>query len=153
MWSETLANVNPSVIVNRSHFAPGARTSWHQHPLGQILIIETGLAFIQEKEGPIQTVRAGGTVACTPARLAPGTWHLALARRSAAPTHTMTQFAVTHADALATTPDGETRHRRRIHKRSAQSGQPSAGLIGGLADAVRSVLETSPPCQRKASLV
>jgi quercetin dioxygenase-like cupin family protein len=30
-------------------FEPGARTAWHTHPLGQTLIITTGIGWVQKK--------------------------------------------------------------------------------------------------------
>jgi quercetin dioxygenase-like cupin family protein len=43
-------------------FAPGARTAWHTHPLGQTIIIVSGLGHIQRDGGPIETVRTGDVV-------------------------------------------------------------------------------------------
>lgn len=43
-------------------FEPGARTAWHTHPLGQTLIIVSGLGWVQREGGPIQEVRPGDVV-------------------------------------------------------------------------------------------
>ncbi|MDY3809277.1 cupin domain-containing protein [Desulfovibrio sp. PG-178-WT-4] len=43
-------------------FEPGARTAWHTHPLGQALIITSGLGLVQIEGGPIEEVRPGDTV-------------------------------------------------------------------------------------------
>jgi quercetin dioxygenase-like cupin family protein len=43
-------------------FEPGARTAWHTHPLGQILIIMSGCGWVQREGGPIEEVRAGDVV-------------------------------------------------------------------------------------------
>ncbi|MCB1280624.1 MAG: cupin domain-containing protein, partial [Salinibacterium sp.] len=43
-------------------FEPGARTAWHTHPLGQHLIIVSGLGWVQEQGGQIQEVRPGDVV-------------------------------------------------------------------------------------------
>src|SRR5205823_9324821 len=43
-------------------FEPGARTNWHTHPLGQTLIITSGLGWVQRDGGPIQEVRPGDVV-------------------------------------------------------------------------------------------
>ena len=32
-------------------FAPGARSAWHTHPAGQILIVTSGTAWVQEEGG------------------------------------------------------------------------------------------------------
>jgi 4-carboxymuconolactone decarboxylase len=43
-------------------FAPGARSAWHTHPLGQVLIITAGTGRVQIEGGPIQVVHAGDVV-------------------------------------------------------------------------------------------
>src|SRR5258706_5637093 len=40
-------------------FEPGARTAWHTHPLGQVLIVTSGTGRIQRWGGPIEEIRAG----------------------------------------------------------------------------------------------
>lgn len=48
------------------HFEPGARTNWHTHPLGQILIITSGIGRVQHWGGPIQEIRQGDVVRIPP---------------------------------------------------------------------------------------
>ena len=43
-------------------FEPGARTAWHTHPLGQTLIVTSGLGWVQREGGPIQEIRPGDVV-------------------------------------------------------------------------------------------
>ena len=43
-------------------FEPGARTAWHTHPLGQTLIITSGLGWVQAEGAPIEEVRPGDIV-------------------------------------------------------------------------------------------
>jgi quercetin dioxygenase-like cupin family protein len=43
-------------------FEPGARTAWHTHPLGQTLIIVSGLGWVQREGDPVQEVRPGDVV-------------------------------------------------------------------------------------------
>jgi len=66
-------------------FEPGARTAWHTHPLGQILIVTTGLGWVQTEGGPIEEIRPGDVV-----WFAPGEkhWH------GASPTTAMSHIAV-----------------------------------------------------------
>ena len=66
-------------------FEPGARTTWHTHPLGQMLIVTSGLGRVQHEGGPVEEVRPGDVV-----WFAPGEkhWH------GASPTVAMTHFAV-----------------------------------------------------------
>src|SRR2546421_13094142 len=41
-------------------FEPGARTSWHTHPLGQTLIVTAGVGRGRREGGPPQGGRPGG---------------------------------------------------------------------------------------------
>ncbi|HWK94035.1 MAG TPA: cupin domain-containing protein [Pseudolabrys sp.] len=43
-------------------FEPGARTAWHTHPLGQTLIVTSGLGWAQKEGGPIEEIRPGDVV-------------------------------------------------------------------------------------------
>ncbi len=66
-------------------FEPGARTAWHSHPLGQTLIVTSGLGWAQREGGPIEEIRPGDIV-----WFAPGEkhWH------GATPTTAMTHIAI-----------------------------------------------------------
>ena len=43
-------------------FEPGARTAWHTHPLGQTLIVTSGVGLVQQQGHAIQVIRPGDTV-------------------------------------------------------------------------------------------
>src|SRR5260370_29291205 len=43
-------------------FRPGARSAWHTHPLGQILIVTEGVGWVQQWSGPVQVIRKGDVV-------------------------------------------------------------------------------------------
>jgi quercetin dioxygenase-like cupin family protein len=43
-------------------FEPGARTSWHTHPLGQSLIVTAGAGWVQREGGTIEDIRPGDVV-------------------------------------------------------------------------------------------
>lgn len=43
-------------------FEPGARTAWHTHPLGQTLIVTTGVGYVKEWGKPAQQIRPGDIV-------------------------------------------------------------------------------------------
>lgn len=43
-------------------FEPGARTAWHTHPLGQILIVTAGNGWVQQWSGHVQEIREGDVV-------------------------------------------------------------------------------------------
>ena len=66
-------------------FEPSARTAWHTHPLGQTLIVTSGLGWVQREGGPLEEIRPGDIV-----WFAPGEkhWH------GATPTAAMTHIAI-----------------------------------------------------------
>src|SRR5712671_4451648 len=41
---------------NAVTFEPAARTAWHTHPLGQILIVTFGLGWVQRDGGPVEEI-------------------------------------------------------------------------------------------------
>lgn len=43
-------------------FEPGARTAWHTHPLGQTLLVVSGLGRVQRENGPVEAIRPGDIV-------------------------------------------------------------------------------------------
>lgn len=43
-------------------FEPGARTAWHTHPLGQTLIVTSGVGRAQRWGGPVEEIRPGDVV-------------------------------------------------------------------------------------------
>jgi len=43
-------------------FEPGARTAWHTHPLGQTLIVTSGVGRVQRWGGPIEEIRPGDVI-------------------------------------------------------------------------------------------
>ena len=69
-------------------FEPGARSAWHTHPLGQRLIVTSGVGWTQVEGGPIEEIRPGDVVWC-PAGVRH--WH------GASPTTAMSHIAITEA--------------------------------------------------------
>jgi quercetin dioxygenase-like cupin family protein len=69
-------------------FEPGARSNWHTHPLGQVLIVTAGKGWTQCEGGPIAEINAGDIVRCPPGHKH---WH------GATPTTAMTHIAVQEA--------------------------------------------------------
>jgi len=57
-------------------FEPGARTAWHTHPLGQTLIVTSGLCWVQRWGGPVEEIRPGDVVWFEPGEKH---WHGAIA--------------------------------------------------------------------------
>jgi len=69
-------------------FEPGARTAWHTHPLGQTLIVTSGVGRVQRWGGPVEEIRPGDVVWFPPGEKH---WH------GASPTTAMTHIAVQEA--------------------------------------------------------
>jgi quercetin dioxygenase-like cupin family protein len=67
-------------------FEPCARTDWHIHPAGQILIVTFGCGLVQSWGGPIEQIRPGDVVWAPPGEKH---WH------GATPTTAMTHIAIT----------------------------------------------------------
>ena len=76
------------ISVGSVTFEPGARSAWHIHPLGQILIVTAGTGWIQQQDGQKQEIKSGDVI-WTP----PGVkhWHGATA------TNGMTHLAITES--------------------------------------------------------
>lgn len=69
-------------------FEPGTRTNWHQHPLGQLLIVTAGAGRVQRDGGPVEAIRPGDIVWIEPGEKH---WH------GAAPNTAMTHIAIAEA--------------------------------------------------------
>jgi len=67
-WLQMLVN-NDSIYntsIGSVTFDPGARTNWHKHPGGQILLVTDGLGYYQEKGKPAQVIKKGDVVKIPP---------------------------------------------------------------------------------------
>jgi quercetin dioxygenase-like cupin family protein len=61
-----LSDSSNQTAVGNVTFEPGARTNWHLHPGGQILLATGGLGYYQEKGSPKRLLRKGDVVKCPP---------------------------------------------------------------------------------------
>lgn len=62
-----LAGEQPSrVRMGSVHFAPGARTAWHSHAVGQYLHVVEGTALVAERGGEVQVLKPGDTIYTAP---------------------------------------------------------------------------------------
>ncbi len=119
-------------------FEPGARTAWHSHPRGQILIVTAGTGRVQSWSSPLQEIRAGDVVRIPAGRKH---WH------GASPQSAMTHLAITeHRDGSRVqwmepvsdeqyngAPGGERRadamaSAQRPSEQASQSSSPQPGL-------------------------
>lgn len=55
-----------TTVVGNVYFEPKARSNWHTHPGGQILVITDGVGYHQIEGEPVQTIRKGDVVKCPP---------------------------------------------------------------------------------------
>jgi quercetin dioxygenase-like cupin family protein len=58
-------SLNATAVGNVT-FEPGARTKWHLHPGGQILLVIDGVGYYQEEGQPKKILRKGDAVKCPP---------------------------------------------------------------------------------------
>ena len=56
-------SVNPTSVGNVT-FEPGARTKWHLHPGGQILLVVDGVGYYQEQGQAKKVLRKGEVIKC-----------------------------------------------------------------------------------------
>ncbi len=83
-----LSNVRGASVV----FEPGARTAWHRHPGGQLLVVTAGCGWTQRENGPIERICAGDVAVSAPGEKH---WH------GATSTSGMTHAALSPADGPA----------------------------------------------------
>jgi quercetin dioxygenase-like cupin family protein len=55
-----------TTAVGNVYFEPGAKSNWHTHPSGQILIITDGIGYHQIDGQPIEVIKKGDVVKCPP---------------------------------------------------------------------------------------
>ena len=66
-WLQQLViadSLNPTQVGTVT-FEPVARTKWHLHPAGQILLIVGGTGYYQEKGSPKRIIKKGDAINCT----------------------------------------------------------------------------------------
>lgn len=83
--AEAPSRVNAIVVT----FEPGARTAWHTHPVGQTLMILSGLGRAQTAGGEVTELRPGDVVWFPPGERH---WH------GAAPDVAMSHLAIQEAE-------------------------------------------------------
>jgi quercetin dioxygenase-like cupin family protein len=91
VWIDAIAQAHgPSPMsIGSVHFAPGARTAWHRHSIGQTLYVTDGEGRVGSRGGPVVTIRPGDVI-----HAPGGEWHW----HGAAP-HLMTHLSMSEGDA------------------------------------------------------
>jgi 4-carboxymuconolactone decarboxylase len=114
-------------------FEPGARTAWHTHPLGQILIVTAGTGRVQRWGDPVDEIRQGDVVWIPPGQKH---WH------GAAPNSSTTHIAISEqlngktVDWMEKVSDAQYAARVRAQGTTAGAGaqpRPSQAAIGDFA--------------------
>ncbi|GAA4551392.1 cupin domain-containing protein [Pseudonocardia xishanensis] len=62
VWADPVLPTTNGNTMNSVTFCPGARTYWHHHTGGQILVVTAGRGWVQSLGEPPQVIRAGDTV-------------------------------------------------------------------------------------------
>lgn len=67
-WNTPLVSNDSTynTVIGNVYFEPGARSNWHTHPAGQILIITDGVGYHQIEGKPIEIIKKGDVVKCPP---------------------------------------------------------------------------------------
>lgn len=55
-----------NTLIGNVYFEPGARSNWHSHPSGQILIITDGIGYHQIEGKPVEIIKKGDVIKCPP---------------------------------------------------------------------------------------
>ena len=89
--SDYFERAAPSRLISATvTFAPGARTPWKVNPLGQTLLVTSGVGWAQAEGGEVVEIRAGDIIWCPPGQRH---WD------GATPTQAMTYIAVQETQA------------------------------------------------------
>jgi 4-carboxymuconolactone decarboxylase len=122
------ANAPARAAGARVTFEPGARTGWHSHPLGQILIVTAGTGRVQRWGDPVEEIRQGDVVWTPPGQKH---WH------GASPDSSMAHIAITEeldgkrVDWMEKVSDAQ--YRAPVRAQGATSVAPSRPASGASA--------------------
>jgi 4-carboxymuconolactone decarboxylase len=68
VWVHMFVQTDTTYDINAGNvtFEPGARTHWHVHPGGQVLLVTSGKGRYQEEGGSVIEIQQGDVIKCTP---------------------------------------------------------------------------------------
>jgi len=127
------------VFGARVTFEPGARTAWHSHPLGQTLIVTSGVGRVQRWGDAVDEIRPGDIVWIPAGQKH---WH------GASPTMPMSHIAIVEAldgkavDWMEKVTDEQ--YAARVRPRPAAAAIPAAAPAGQPTPAQRLIGDFSP---------
>ena len=114
-------------------FEPGARTAWHTHPLGQILIVTSGTGRVQRWGDPAEEIRKGDVVWIPPGQKH---WHGASPNSSLAHIAIVEQLDGKSVEWMEKVTDAQYNENVGDQGASSDAGakpRPSQGPIGDFA--------------------
>jgi len=62
VWGDPVLAQTDDVVANNVFFSPGARTHWHRHERGQLLVVTAGAGRAGTRAGDGSRIGAGDTV-------------------------------------------------------------------------------------------
>ena len=66
VWGDPVLAETAGVTINSVSFAPGARTHWHSHDGGQVLVVTSGSGRVRDRDGNGSAISAGDVVFIEP---------------------------------------------------------------------------------------
>jgi quercetin dioxygenase-like cupin family protein len=66
VWGDPVMPATDGVQINSVSFAPGARTNWHRHEAGQVLIVTSGAGLVYDRDGDGGAITTGDVVFIPP---------------------------------------------------------------------------------------
>jgi quercetin dioxygenase-like cupin family protein len=66
VWGDPVLAETDGVTINTVSFSPGARTHWHSHDGGQVLVVTSGLGRVAGRDGEGSAIAAGDVVFIPP---------------------------------------------------------------------------------------
>lgn len=105
VWGDPVLPTTDGTTVNSVTFTPGARTFWHHHERGQLLVVTAGTGWVCTYGGPPQPLTVGDVV-----WVPPGERHWHGAGPGSILTHTAVSLGTTTwLDEVSETEYGEAR--------------------------------------------
>ena len=63
---DTVLENRPAIAINDNFFEPGARSYWHKHAGGQVLVVKAGAGHIQNRAGEAAKIQTGDIIYADP---------------------------------------------------------------------------------------